>query len=61
MMSPNNTNINKNGNSTKNHAIFVAPAPHIRFNIHVQNKMYMALMKKINSVLGTEQLYCPKQ
>ena len=61
MYIPSNTNINKNGNNTKNQAIFFAPALHIKFKIQVQNSIYINLIKKINVVLGTEQLYWPKQ
>ena len=31
-------NMTMNGSRTKNQAMFVAPALHIKFSIHVQNK-----------------------
>ena len=51
-----NINIRINGNKTKNQAIPVAPALQIRFNIHVQNRMYKTFIKNINVVLVTSQL-----
>tara|TARA_B100000123_G_C25578566_1_gene361634 strand:- start:70 stop:225 length:156 start_codon:yes stop_codon:yes gene_type:complete len=50
-----------NGNKTKNQAMLVAPALHIRFNIQVQNKMYIILIRKITDVLVTSQEKSPKQ
>ena len=42
-----------NGISTRNHDILGAPAIHIKFNIHVHNKIYINLITKIKKVLGT--------
>ena len=46
-------NITINGNKTKNQAMLVAPALHIRFKIHVQNTTYNSLITKIIDVFGT--------
>ena len=54
-------NIIINGKSTKNQAIPVAPARHIRLRIQVQNKTYTSLIIKIITVLETAQLYDPMQ
>lgn len=47
------TNIKTNGNKTKNQAIPGAPARHIKLRIHVQNKIYIALIMNIMAVLDT--------
>jgi len=49
------------GKRTKNQAILGAPARQIKFNIHVQNKMYNVLIAKIKNVLVTSQVYDPTQ
>lgn len=49
------------GNNTKIHAMMEAPAPHIKFKIHVQNTTYMIFKTKMKNVLFTSQLYSPKQ
>jgi len=49
------------GNNTKIHAIMDAPAPHIKFKIHVQNTIYIIFKTKMKNVLVTSQLYSPKQ
>jgi len=55
------TKNNMNGNSTKNQAIPGAPAPHIKFNTHVQNNIYNIFMTKIKNVLETLHVYEPTQ
>jgi len=42
-----------NGTRTKNQESGVAPALHIKFNIQVQKRTYINLIKKINIVLET--------
>ena len=37
---PKTTKNNTKGNKTKNHAIFLYPPLHIKFNTHVQNNTY---------------------
>jgi len=49
-------NIIMNGKSTRNQAIPVAPARHIKLRIQVQNKTYTSLIIKIRTVLETAQL-----
>jgi hypothetical protein len=56
MNSPIKINNKIKGNRTKNQAIPGAPALHIRFNTHVQNKTYIILIKKIIVVLVTSQV-----
>jgi hypothetical protein len=41
------------GNSNNNQAILVEPDLHIKFNIHVQNKIYTNLTKKIMVIFVT--------
>ena len=54
-------NITINGNKTKNQAMLVAPALHIRFKIHVQNTTYNIFITKIKDVFGTSHDCEPKQ
>jgi hypothetical protein len=49
-------NIKMNGRRTKNHEIAGAPARHIKLRTQVQNKMKIALIKKIKTVLETVQV-----
>jgi hypothetical protein len=50
-----NININTKGNNTKNHAISGAPAPQIKFKIHVQNNIYINLTINTKIMLDTVQ------
>ena len=54
-------NMRTNGSITKNHATGVAPALHMRFNIHVQKRTYKNLMTKIIDVFGTAHDLYPKK
>jgi hypothetical protein len=49
------------GNSNNSHAILVHPDLHIKFNIHVQNRIYTNLTKKIAVTFVTSHSYAPKQ
>jgi hypothetical protein len=49
------------GKNTKNHDNEEYPALHIKFNIHVQNKIYTTFITKINTVLGTSHANDPMQ
>ena len=49
------------GINTNSHEILVKPELHIKFNIHVQNRMYTNLTKKIAVTFVTSHSYAPKQ
>jgi hypothetical protein len=49
------------GNNNNNHAMMGEPDLHIKFNIHVQNKIYTNLTKKIAVTFVTSHSYAPKQ
>lgn len=55
------TNIRIKGKRRTNQAIPGAPARQIKFKIHVQNRMYTALIIKIRAVLDTVQDNVPTQ
>ena len=57
----NNMKKSNRGKSTKNHANPSAPAPQIRFKIHVQSKTYNIFITKITATLDTSHEYEPKQ
>jgi len=60
MINPKITNKRIKGKRTSNHEIPVCPSLHIRFNIHVQNKIYINLKKNTIMVLGTRHEKLPK-
>ena len=49
------------GIKTKSHEILVKPELHIKFNIHVQNRIYTNLTKKMAVTFVTSHSYAPKQ
>lgn len=49
------------GINNNSHEILVKPELHIKFNIHVQNRMYTNLTKKIAVTFVTSHSYAPKQ
>jgi hypothetical protein len=57
----NNRNIKMKGMRTRNHATADAPALHMRFRIHVQNKIYTSLTANTKYVFGTAHSCTPKQ
>ena len=61
IMMLNSRNIIINGIRTKNQAIPEAPALHIKFRIHVQNRTYANLIAKTKKVLDTLHDCTPKQ
>ena len=47
------TNNKIQGNKIRSHEIPVCPSLHIKFNIHVQKRMYIILIINITAVFGT--------
>ena len=53
MTNPITKNVKIKGSNTKNHEIPTCPLRQIKFNTHVQKRMYINSIKNIKMVLGT--------